>query len=60
MTLLQPWPVFGGFRIARVGMWTLAGRDADQGWDQDYEFVGKRVWPTEAECQAAIERRDFQ
>lgn len=49
--------VFGGFRMARE-VWE---RGPD-GWECDYDINGldDTVWPTRAECQAAIDRAEAQ
>lgn len=46
---LEPWPVYGGW----VVVWSQWVRD-ERGWDQETDQVSPAVYPTEAECQAAI------
>jgi hypothetical protein len=47
---IEPWTVFGGYRIARARLVRLRSGDADQ----DFHFLSDEVYPTEAECLAAI------
>lgn len=49
-SIVEPWTVFGGWRIARV-RWV---RTRDESWDQEEEFLGQTVYPTEEACRRAI------
>jgi hypothetical protein len=42
--------VAGGYRIA----WKRWVRRGDDGWDEDFEWVGSMVYPTREACEAAI------
>ena len=42
----HPWPVHGGWRVAKA-RWV---RDPRDGWDQEHEFVDPEVYETEVEA----------
>lgn len=46
---LEAYPVFGGYRLARV-RWVLT----IEGWDEEFEFLAPVVWPTADECMESI------
>lgn len=48
--LIEPWCVYGGYRIAR-SRWVI-NREGDT--DQEEEFLAPEVYPTEEACKAAI------
>jgi hypothetical protein len=49
---LVPWTVHGGWRVA-LARWVHDGED----WDQEHDWTDDAtIYPTEAECRAAIPR----
>jgi len=51
--VIRPVNVFGGWVTAQVTTW-YDGRLGQ--WEQDYDLIGDRkVYPTEKECQEAID-----
>jgi hypothetical protein len=51
--VIRPYNVYGGYRVAKV-TWTWNPKSED--WDQDEQFLGRKVYETEEECDAYIDK----